>query len=188
MLFRSAPNYFPGATQQNGVQVSPPGQYSHPAAPVAEYSQPSQPYGVASPPPVSIPQYQGYPTTAEGLPTNSSVAPIQSPPPIPQQAAYAPPPPVVAHPQTPAAPQASLARHNTVATHPSQQFDAHPAYITRAKTMSHTPQQLQQLQQTVAPSQMLPNFPVVPTAAPQPYQAYASPPPVEEREALLIDL
>lgn len=182
------PAYFTSATQQNGVQSSPSEHYAQSVAHVPQYSQPSQPYAVASPP-VSIPSYQGHPTgSREGPSATPAPVSVQSPPPVAQQAAYAPPLSTYSPTQAPPPPQAPLARHSSDAAYPPQQPNTQPAHISRAKTMSHAPQQLQQLQQAAVPQLPLPHFPVAPTAAPQPYQTYTSPPPVEEREALLIDL
>lgn len=193
------PTYYTGAERQpNGVATGQSTAYAVPlpqAAPsdYAQYNQQSQPYGVASPPPISILQYQGYAPLAEAPPATPAPALAQSPPPAQQQYQAASQPPAFASPaQSPAVSppfQSPLARHNTVsAYHPPQQANPQVQYLSRAKTVSHAPQQPQQLQQTAVPQQ-LPNFPVAPTAPPQAYQTYASPAPVEpEREALLIDL
>lgn len=181
------PTYFQGPAAEGPV-ASTSDQYGQPVANYGQYSQQSQSYGATPPPPVSIPQYQGYPSTE--APATPAPAPVHSPPPIStQQTVYSPPPPpsFSSQVQSPAA-QSSLTRHNSIAAYPSQQTNGQSSYLSRAKTMSHAPQQLQQLQQAAVPQQPLPNFPVAPTGPPQAYQTYASPPPVEEREALLIDL
>ncbi|GJE99766.1 ubiquitin binding protein [Phanerochaete sordida] len=189
------PSYFAGPDgQTNGVTAGQSATYavtSPQAAPseYVQYNQQAAPYGVASPPPVSIAQYQSYAPQAEAPSANHAPVPVQSPPPVqqyqaaPQHLAFAPP--AVAPPPS----QSPLARHNTVSAYnPAQQAAPQNQYLSRAKTLSHAPQQLQQLQQAAVPQQ-LPNFPVAPTAPPQAYQTYSSPAPVEpEREALLIDL
>ena len=194
------PSYFPPERQPNGDGYAQPAVYGAqpsqvaPSSEYAQYSQPSQPSGIASPPPVSVPQYTGY-----GAPVEAQVAPVQSPPPVaaPHSTAVyqpAPPPPSFASsghvPSSPPA-QPSLARHNSVSAYQLPSAASPAPYLARAKTVAaaHSPHQLQQLQQTSVP-QPLPNFPIAPTAVPQGYQpAYAPPAPIEqEREALLIDL
>lgn len=171
----------PVMTNGTPVHVQP---VSQPGPATPDYNGYAQPYNVASPPPVTIPQYTGYQV--------ETPQPVQSPPPPPAQVQQyqvpVPLPPTFSPtPQPSAVPQTALARHNTVSS---------PAYappqskgLYRANTMSHAPQQLHQLQHTSVPQQ-LPNFPTAPTTVPQGYQAYSAPaPPIEqEREALLIDL
>lgn len=187
------PSYFQGPMperQTNGVPTATSEQYTQPVANYAQHSQQPQTYSVISPPPITIPQYQGYSPAIEAPPVTPTPAPVQSPPPIaPQPSTYhAPPPPSFSTPtQSPAA-QPVIARHSSMTTYPSQTSSGQSSYLSRAKTVSHAPQQLQQLQNTTVPQQPLLNFPVAPTAPPQAYQSYTSPPPVEEREALLIDL
>lgn len=188
--------YYAGADRQpNGAATGQASVYTTPLSQVApseyaQYNQQSQLYGVASPPPVSVLQYQGYAPPGEAPPATPGSVPVQPSSPVQQQyqaalqpTAFAPSAqvPVVSPPS-----QSSLARHNTVSAYqPSQQANPHAQYLSRTKTMSHASQQLQQ----TAVSQQLPNFPVAPTAPPQAYQTYTSPGPVEpEREALLIDL
>lgn len=178
------PERQPVMTNDTPVHVQP---ISQPGPSTPDYNGYAQPYNVASPPPVTIPQYTGYQVETP----QSTPIPVQSPPPAAQVQQYQVPiprPPTLApaaQPSTALLPQTSLARHNTVSSlaHPPQNKG-----LYRANTMSHAPQQLHQLQHTSVPQQ-LPNFPVAPTAAPQGYQAYSTPaPPIEEREALLIDL
>ncbi|EKM60541.1 uncharacterized protein PHACADRAFT_246548 [Phanerochaete carnosa HHB-10118-sp] len=192
-------SYYAGPERQsNGVAAGQSTAYGAPpqqATPLeyAQYNQQSSSYGVASPTSVSIPQYQGYAPPAEAPPAIPAPATVQSPPPSQQQYQTAPQTPVFTSSMQPPATsppsQTPLVRHNTVsAYHPSQQANPQAQYLSRAKTVSHSPQQLQQLQQAAVPQQ-LPNFPIVPTAPPQGYQTYTPPTPVEpEREALLIDL
>ncbi len=154
--------------------LSPTGEY-------ATYAPPQQP---VPPPPVTIPAHSppAMDAAATSVPTQSSQLQYQyqqqvSQPTYPVQSAVSP------------APGNSLARHNPVATYiasPPPSVNAQSKYLGRANTMSHTPAQLQQLQQTSVP-QYIPDFPAVPNVPPQAYQSYNAPAPEPEREALLID-
>ncbi|KZT09013.1 ubiquitin binding protein [Laetiporus sulphureus 93-53] len=170
---------YPGQPYQSRPPLASP-QQLHVLPPHELVGQPS-----AAPVPVSIPQY--------GVPTPASPSAVPYSPPVPPQSVpisipqpQQPAPAVI--PSQPPPPQAPLFRSNTVASHATSS-QAPPAnqYLARHNTMSHAPQQLQQLQQLSAPPP-LPNFPIVPTAAPQVYDAYGAPVEAERKEALLIEL
>ncbi|KAI0075927.1 ubiquitin binding protein [Panus rudis PR-1116 ss-1] len=169
-------SYFPPRDQQtpvpNGVYAAPPPQQYQPpvqSPPVLQNAPPHQQYA----PPVSIPQYQS-PAAPPPPPPIESQTPA---PPTPYQHPVQSPPP-------PAAPISNLQRHQSVASPPAHY---QTAKLQRATTMSHSPQQLQHLQQAPVPNQ-LPSFPNVPSSPPQNYQAYSQPVEPERKEALLIDL
>jgi len=195
-------SYFTGPPRDqpltNGTYVASPTVEGYPGQnQVYQQPQPSSPelqQRYASPPvSAHAPQY-GVPVSAP--PSQYNVASPQ----VPYSAPAAPAPAPVSQPappqpvqSPPIAPQAapSLSRHNTVAAYPTSPPPNMNTYPQRQNTISHTPQQLHQLQQMSVPAQ-LPNFPAAPTGAPQGYQLYGSPMPAgveaERKEALLIDL
>ena len=172
---------YPG---QNHVYQSLQSAAPQPSSPELQQRYTEQP--ISAPP-----QQYGAPTTAapsSQYNPSSPQVPYAAPAPAGPVLVSQPPPsqPV----QSPIAPQAvsALSRHNTVAAYPTSPPPNTNTYPQRQNTISHTSQQLNQLQQISAPTQ-LPNFPAVPTSAPQGYSMYGSPmPEAERKEALLIDL
>lgn len=180
-------------TSNNSYPVSISAQ--SPGTEYPSYSQP-QPYAVASPPPVSTSQYHSQNhVVANPYQPNTPAPPLQQPG-VTYTQQIVQPPPLADQQSSPHLPsqQSPLSRHNTIASYspaPPSFVNAQAKPPVRANTVSHahTPQQLQQLQATTVPHQT-PNFPIVPTGAPQGYQPYASnsSQPEPQREALLIDL
>ncbi|KAH9836690.1 ubiquitin binding protein [Rhodofomes roseus] len=181
----------PTAEQPPQGMYQPSYQPSQMVTSPQQYSQPYAQAAPASPAPVTIPQYGAPPAPPAAVPypppTPAQHVPAPSAP--PPQTAPTPVPQVVSSPAAAPAIQSSLLRSPTVVSHPRpSDQQAHP-YIHRHNTLSHPSEQLQQLQQLAAPPQ-LPNFPAVPTGAPQVYGAYGQPLSAEpeRKEALLIDL
>ncbi|OCH94223.1 ubiquitin binding protein [Obba rivulosa] len=175
-----------GYAGQNQVYQPPQSSAPQPSSPELQQRYAS--------PPISahVPQY-GAPAPAPAPPSQYNVASPQvsySTPAFAPALVSQPPPPPQPVQSPPIAPQVAppLSRHNTVAAYPTSPPPSTNTYPQRQNTVSHTPQQLHQLQQISAPAQ-LPNFPAVPTGAPQAYPMYGSPmPEAERKEALLIDL
>jgi growth factor-regulated tyrosine kinase substrate len=188
-----------------------------------QYAQPNQQYPptpVPVPPPIvqSPPEPQRQSSYTEPLqyhqyatsppPPNQGLPPVSLPPQQYQHAtpSFQPAPaPVPSVPQSPPAqyavsppgttlPPTSLSRHKTVsyASPPPPLANAH---LGRSNTIAHQHRQQvpQQAQYVPAPTP-LPNFPAVPTTAPQTFSMYAPSVPTgiprteERKEALLIDL
>ena len=177
----------PTATASYGTSPAPNLVSVPLQSPRTEFTQ-QQPYMVTSPPPVAVSQYQTpFPHSAEVHAPSVSIQPslqYQSSPygaQVNQQLAPSPSA-IVASPPP-------LSRHNTVVSHSPAPPLAQAKPLVRSSTVSysHTPQQLQQLQQTHVP-QPLPNLPAAPTAPPQAYDSYVTPRQEPQREALLIDL
>jgi len=163
---------------------------------------------VSVPAPIQSPTYS-LPTNsmAHAIQGNQAIPAIpQSPPPASQYPIRSPPAPSFQH-----NPSSSLTRHNTVNYHslPSGPAPSSPhlarsntvAYSVSRRPLHHAHPQQQQSVQHVAVSSLppaptnLPQFPSVPTSAPQPsYTMYGSSVPSpfkqdeERKEALLIDL
>jgi hepatocyte growth factor-regulated tyrosine kinase substrate len=168
---------------QNPVQVQPTAPAQSIASAQPQYSQPQVP---TTAPPQASTQYRA-PSSPPEIPQHIPSSPAQ----------YIPSAPTKSHiPQQP-----SLSRHNTISYAPtspppiannnSNGFLARHNTVNYASTRQQphyqqSQQQLQQQQQTV-----LPQFPSVPTSAPQAFNVYSPPvpqPAAERKEALLIDL
>ncbi|KAL0945711.1 hypothetical protein HGRIS_014859 [Hohenbuehelia grisea] len=197
---------------QPSIHQHPPGPQfaqSPPPAPPASYQPMSPPPAPAPVPPASLPTAPPFmpPQSGQTQQYASSIHSVSSPPPVTanSQLPPMPPSPAVARHQSMSysrTPQPhvglGLSRSNTMASGmytagPPQGQQQHPPTVYQpgvpVNGYQQSAAQQQQQQYATAPAQVpaLPDFPAVPTAPLQGYQAYSSPMP-ERKEALLIDL